>query len=254
MSNPFYYLAGLLLLSAYPLGKEPLAFAEHLVAPWAVVGGLLIYAGISWAVLARPPDRPPLARFLLRLLAMVLYAELIFIYHLPLWVWSLGVEDDPLASSLLTLAPLLALFAVLAVIQARTDPHGGGLRFAFRGFLGLSFLPLFLMLLLDELFERVHPLSRLAFVYPAVGWMLSLGGLALLMVFLPPLLRVILGRARWRRGRSGSASSASADGRDSRRATSWSCRRAPRGWPTPSWWAWERGGGTSSSPRPSSRG
>jgi hypothetical protein len=49
------------------------------------------------------------------------------------------------------------------------------------------------MLLLDEAFERIPPLGRLAFVYPAVVWILALGGLCLLMVFLPPLLRLILG-------------------------------------------------------------
>jgi STE24 endopeptidase len=193
MSNPFYYLAGLLLATAYPLGIEPLAFVKHMLAPWALLGSLVIYAGICWAVLARPLDRAPLARFLLRLLALVLYAELLFIFHLPLWIWKLGVEDDPLLSSLLTLAPLLALYGILAVVHARTEPHSGGIRFAFRGFFGLSFLPILLLLMLDEVFERVVPLRRMAFIYPAVGWMLALGSLALLMVFLPPLLRLILG-------------------------------------------------------------
>jgi Zn-dependent protease with chaperone function len=194
MSNPFYYFAGLLLAAAYPLGIEPLAFARNLIAPWAVVGAVLLYALVAWAALSRPPRRPSLARFLLRVLAIALYAALLFVFHLPLWIWErLGVEEDPLATTLLTLAPLLALYGVLALIHARTEPHSGGVRFAFRGFVGLSFLPLLLMLLLDELFERVELLRRMSFVYPAVGWMLALGGLALLMVFLPVLLRLILG-------------------------------------------------------------
>src|SRR5258706_22369 len=57
----------------------------------------------------------------------------------------------------------------------------------------LGFEPLVLMLVLDEVFERVEPLRRMAFVYPAAGWLVALGSLALLMVFLPPLLRLILG-------------------------------------------------------------
>jgi Zn-dependent protease with chaperone function len=193
MSNPFYYLAGLLLATAYPLGIEPLAFVRRMITPWAVLGSLLVYAGICWAVLARPLSRSPLARFVLRILALVLYAELLFVFHLPLWIWKLGVEDDPLISSLLTLAPLIAFYGILAVIHARTEPRSGGVRFAFRGFVGLSFLPILLMLLLDELFERVESLRRVAFIYPSVGWMLALGSLSLLMVFLPPLLRMILG-------------------------------------------------------------
>lgn len=192
MSNPFYYLAGLLLATAYPLGIEPLAFVKRDVTGWAILGSVLVYAGICWAVLARPLRRPGLARFILRLLGLALYAELVFVFHLPLWVWQWGVEDDPMASTLLSLVPLFALYGVLAVIHDQTEPHSGGLRFAFRGFLGLSFLPILLMLLLDESFQRIGALRRLAFVYPAAGWVVALGSLSLLMVFLPPILRRIL--------------------------------------------------------------
>jgi Zn-dependent protease with chaperone function len=193
MTTPFYYLAGLLLLAAYPLGSEPLAFARHLIAPWAVLAGIAVYAGICWGVLARRPRQPGLAREILRGLAILLYAQLVFVFHFPLWVWSIGVEDDPMASTLLGLAPLFALNAVLTLIHTRLDPHSGGLRFAFRSFLGLSFMPLFFMLLLTEAFEGYDPLARLAFVYPFVAWVIILGSLMLLMVALPPLLRLILG-------------------------------------------------------------
>lgn len=192
MSNPFYYLAGLLIATAYPLGIEPLAFVKRDVTLWATLGSILVYAGISWAVLARPLNRPGLARFALRILALLLYAELVFVFHLPLWVWQLGVEDDPLASTLLTLVPLIALLGVLAAVHARTEPQSGGLRFALRSFLGLSFLPILLMMLLDESFQRISFLRRMAFIYPAAGWLVALGSLSLLMVFLPPLLRFIL--------------------------------------------------------------
>jgi len=192
MSNPFFYLAGLLLATSYPWGFEPLWFVERSVTPWALLGSLIVYGALCWAVLARPLRRPGLARFILQLLALILYAQLVFVFHFPLWVWQFGVEDDPLASTLLTLVPLIALFGVLAWVHARTDPASGGLRFAFRSFLGLSFLPILLMLLLDEAFQRIDALGRLVVVYPAAGWVLALGGLSLLMVFLPPLLRLIL--------------------------------------------------------------
>jgi Zn-dependent protease with chaperone function len=200
MSNPFWYLAGLLLVTGYPTGYEPLGFAEREIAPWAVLGSLVFYALLCWPVLARPLRRPPLARFLLRLAALVLYAQLIFVFHLPLWIWDLGVEADPMASTLLALVPLIALYGILALVHARTEPHSGGLRFAFRGFVGMSFLPILLMLGLDEAFERVDLLRRTAFVYPAAGWFLALGSLSLLMVFLPVLLRLILGARRLEEG------------------------------------------------------
>lgn len=192
MSNPFYYLAGLLIATAYPLGIEWLAFVKGHVTGGVVLGSILLYAGICWAVLTRPLNRPGLARFGLRILALLFYAALVFVFHLPLWVWRLGVEDDPLASTLLTLVPLIVLLGVLAVVHARTEPHSGGVLFAFRSFLGLSFLPIFLMMLLDESFQRIGFLRWMSFVYPAAGWVVALGSLSLLMVFLPPLLRLIL--------------------------------------------------------------
>jgi Zn-dependent protease with chaperone function len=193
MSNPFYYLVGLLVLSGYPLGIEPLQFAKQMIAPWVALGGIALYAGICWAVLARRPSQPVLAKIGLKVLGVALYAQLIFIFHFPLWVWSLGVEEDPLASSLLGLAPLFALFGVLALIQNRFEPHGGGLRFAFRSFVGLSLVPILFMLLLSELFERDELLMKQAFVYPVIAWVVVLGSLMLLMVVLPPVLRLVLG-------------------------------------------------------------
>ncbi len=193
MSNPFYYLFGLLLASAYPTGSEPLAFARHIVAPWAALGALAVYGAVCWTVLSREPRRPQLARFGLRLLGLAMYGVLLFIFHFPLWVWGLGVEDDPLASSLLTLMPLFGLYGLLGIIARRFDPHGGTLGFAFRGFLALSFLPILTMLLLQELLERVEAARRVAFVYPAIQWLVPLVGLASLMLVLPPMLRALLG-------------------------------------------------------------
>jgi Zn-dependent protease with chaperone function len=192
MSNPFYYLAGLILATAYPLGCEPLTFVERSVTPWMLLGSFVVYGGLCWAVLARPIRQVGLARFVLSLLALAMYAQLLFIFHLPLWVWQFGVEDEPLAGTLLTLLPLMGLFGIQAIVNARTDPENTSLRFAFQSFLGLSFLPILLILLLDEVFQRIHAMNRLAFVYPAAGWVLGLGGMTLILVFLPPLLRLIL--------------------------------------------------------------
>ena len=193
MSNPLYYLAGLLILSFYPYGFEPLTFAGDRLglAPWAALGGIALYGGICFAVLARRPAPPPLARIALRLLGLVLYAQLIVVFHFPLWVFNVGV-DDSLLNSLLSLAPLFGLFGLLALIQSRLEPQSGGLRFAFRSFLGLSFVPIFFMLLLTEVFE-VERLARLAFVYPLLAWAIVLGSLLLLMTVLPPILRLVLG-------------------------------------------------------------
>src|SRR5436190_1196542 len=194
MSNPFYYLAGLLILASYPLGIEPLTFADRMAAPWALLGSLLVYAGICWAVLARPSVRAPLARRALEVTALLLYAELIFVFHFPLWIWELGTENDPLLSGILGLAPLMALYAILALVRARTDPRGG-LSFGFRGFVGLSLLPILLILGLEEAVERVEPLQKAAFIYPVASWAMVLVTMALILFVLPLLLRYIL-RAR----------------------------------------------------------
>ncbi len=192
MSNPFYYLAGLLLTAAYPLGIEPLRYAHRMIAPWAALAAIAFYAILCWGVLSSGPNRPAMARFLLRFVALILYAALLFVFHYPLWVWQLGVENDPLISTFGTLAPLFAFYGILAVIHDRVEPQSGGLRFAFRSFVGLSLLPLLLMMLLDEFLTRIDWIGRVVFIYPAAGWVIALGGLALLMVCLPPLLRLIL--------------------------------------------------------------
>src|SRR4030095_11406749 len=133
-----------------------LSFWERRLAPWAVLGSFAVYAGLCWGVLARPfLQRPGLAREMLRGVALLLYAQLIFVYHLPLWIWELGVEEDPMISTLLALLPLIGLYGILAVVYSRTEPRSGGLAFAFRTFLGLSFLPILLMLSLEEAFVRV---------------------------------------------------------------------------------------------------
>src|SRR5882672_10041136 len=194
MSNPFYFLAGLMMLTAYPQGSEPLIFAKDLiVAPWAALAAVVLYAVVCRILLAGPYSRTPQVRVGLRLLALVLYALLIYVFHFPLWVWKLGVEDDPLASSLLSLVPLLCLFGAFALILNRVEPRAGGLRFAFRGFFGLSLLPVLLLLLFVEAFERIDWLGRLVFIYPSAGWVVVVGGLIGIMVALPPLLRFILG-------------------------------------------------------------
>ena len=194
MTTPFYYLAGLLLLTTYPWGKEPLMFArEPLVAPWAALGSIAVYAVICWGVLAARPRHVGLARELLRGLAVVLFALLVFIFHFPLWIWSIGVEQDPLAVTLLGLAPLVALNGTFTLINSRLNPQSGSLSFALRIFLGLSGLPILFMLLLAEAFDRVGPLMRMAFVYPILGWVFVLGSLLFAMTLLPLLLRFVLG-------------------------------------------------------------
>lgn len=192
MNNPIYLLFGLLIAGAYPLGIEPLAFAQHPVAPWAFLGALLVYGGISWAVLGSSLGEHGLTQLILRALALVLYAELIFVFHLPFWIEESGVED-PMAATLLILAPLWAFYGVLALVHARLDPAGGGLRFAFRGFVGMSLLPLLLLLSIAELFERVEVLRRFQSVYPAAGMLAALGAVGILLVYFPPLLGRILG-------------------------------------------------------------
>lgn len=212
MSNPFYYLLGLFLALSYPTGGEPLRFAREreiggLPTPLlAMAAALAAYAPLAWGVhqwLLAGERRVVvnLARTLLRGAALFLYGVLIFVFHLPLWVWSLGFEDNLFFGGLLTLAPLTALFGILSLAAAWAEPRlrGGGttfrgyLAFSFRTFLGLSLPPVVLMLGLYALFESVEPLRDLIFVYPFVAWLVLLGSIGMLMGLLPRVLRLAFG-------------------------------------------------------------
>lgn len=199
MSNPLYYVVGLLLASSYPLGIEPLRFAGGRAGPGAAAALLAAFALTAWAVHGRAPaHRLGLAKLALRWLALLLYAALVYVFHFPLWVWSLGFEESLFVGPLLTLAPLFGLFSILAVAGVRFDPRrqgsfAGALVFAFRGFAGFSLLPILLMLGMDVARNGIGPLRKAAFLYPAVEWTFAAGCMLLLVALLPILLRVAFG-------------------------------------------------------------
>jgi Zn-dependent protease with chaperone function len=205
MSNPLYYIVGLLLAYGYPVGVEPLRFARESTGLAAAAAILVSFSLVAWGVHRRLAEERArflgLARLALRGLALTLYAVLIYVFHFPLWVWSLGWEDSALVGPIITLLPLLGLFGVLALLGARYDPRladergsfGRAVLFAFRGFLGFSLVPILLMLLIDVAVERSDALRRVAYLYPAVGWAVALSGMVVLMTVLPLLLRFALG-------------------------------------------------------------
>ena len=206
MSNPFYYLFGMLLVFSYPTGIEPLTFIRpkahpEWVAPVAVGLAFLLYALLvasvhrsirlrgRYAVLGR-------ARMLLRVTALLLFAVLIFVFHFPLWVWSLAGRGLLLTKTLLTLTPLFGFFGILAFFAARFDAAlrpggtGGMLGFAFRSFVALSLIPVLAMLSLTTTLENVELVSRLAYVYPVAGGAVVVIWILLLLAVLPLLLRL----------------------------------------------------------------
>ncbi len=199
MSNPLYYVVGLLLAVLYPLGIEPLRFAGEPAGPWAAAGLLGAFSLLAGGVHRRTaPHRLGLARLGLRWLALTLYATLLYLFHFPLWVWGLGFEESVFVGPLLTLSPLLGLFSILALLGARYDPRrqgsfGGAVAFAFRGFAGFSLLPILLMLGMDVAMRWIGPLRRAVFLYPAAEWAFAIGCMLLLIAFLPLLLRVAFG-------------------------------------------------------------
>lgn len=197
MSNPLYFLVGLLLASAYPLGFEPLRFVEGHWGLQAAVGAVTLYALLTAAVL-RSSRRPGLARMGLRWLALVLYAAVVYVFHYPLWVWAIGLEGSPVRGSLVTLAPLLALFAVQAMIGILFDPRQRGrfwsaAAFTFRGFAAFSLVPVALMLSIDGLLQGVEGFRKASFVFPVAGWGLGLATMLILVLLLPFLIRVAYG-------------------------------------------------------------
>src|ERR1051326_2546589 len=150
MSNPLYYVVALVLAVSYPLGIEPLRFAREDVALRSAILALAAFGLVSWAVhRALTPHRAyrlGLPRLILRFLAIALYAALVYVFHFPLWVWSVGLEDSAFFGPLVTLAPFFGFFSILAVFGAWYDPRREGslasaLVFSFRGFAGFSLLP-----------------------------------------------------------------------------------------------------------------
>jgi len=203
--SPLAYLIGLLLALSYPLGLEPLHFARHpawggLPAVLPAWGAALLFCGTAaWAAWGRRRVPPAAVRLALRGLALAFFAVLIYVFHLPLWVWTLGFEDDLLLGGLLSLAPLAGLLGVVAVAEAWGRSRGGrgtfsgSLAFAFRGFLGLSLIPLTFVLAVADAVQRVPELRELSFVHPLAAWVPALGALAVLPALLPGVLRLCLG-------------------------------------------------------------
>ncbi len=201
MSNPLYLIVGLLVALSYPLGVEPLRFADGAVGLRVAAAAVAVYAVLAWGVhRALVPGRSHalgIARLALRWLALVVYTVLVYLFHFPLWVWSIGLEESTLARPLVTLAPLLALFSVLALVGARFDPRresfGGAVAFAFRGFVGFSLVPVLVMLGMDAAVERAAWLRRASFLLPAVGWGIAGAGMLAMVALLTFLLRIAFG-------------------------------------------------------------
>src|SRR2546427_455308 len=79
---------------------------------------------------------------------------------------------------------------------ARSAPRrpgwfGSGVAFAFRCFAGFSLLRVLLMLTMQTAEEKIEPLRRLAFVYPATGLAFSAGCMMVFIALLPLLLQVV---------------------------------------------------------------
>jgi Zn-dependent protease with chaperone function len=201
MSNPLYLILGLLVAVSYPLGVEPLRFADPAVGLRASVAGVAGYALLAWGLhRALVPGRVellPVARLGLRWMALLLYAALVYVFHFPLWVWECGLEESAFFRPIVTLLPLLVLLSVLALLGARFDSrrgsYGGAVLFAFRGFAGFCLVPVLLMIGVDAILERVDWLRRAAFVVPALGWGLAIGGMLCLVAVLPFLIRLAFG-------------------------------------------------------------
>lgn len=201
MSNPVYFIFALILAYAYPTGVEPLRFARD--PKWAALAtalALAIVAIASFAVYRRPERvrRLGLAKMALKILALVLYAALLFVFHWRLLVW-IGLEDVFLLDDLATLAPFLAMAAVHGWMASGADAKlrgdgatGAGLRtFAFRTFLGFSFLPIFLLIVVQGRLLTWEPVLKTTILYPFVGWGIVLALIVAFLALSPLYLRLV---------------------------------------------------------------
>ncbi len=185
MGAPFVTLFGLLLLLSYPTGVEPLRFAGGAAAPAAALGVVLVFGILCRRTAAARPGF--VGRSVLQILAVLLYGLLVFVFHWPLWTWWPWVEASPLLQTLLGLAPLYALLGIQGVTLLPQGRRG----FAFRAFLGLAFLPLLGILLLQEILERITVFREALFLLPSLGGAAVLGTLLPASFLLPRLLRFV---------------------------------------------------------------
>lgn len=201
MSNPVYFIFALILAYAYPTGAEPLRLARqpHLsLAAWAAALAIL---GLASALVYRRAERfrrLGLVKMGLKTFALVLYAALLFLFHYPLLVWR-GLEGVFLLEDLAMIAPFLSMAAVHGWASSHSDARmrgdgatAAGLRmFAFRTFLGFSFLPIFLMIVVQGRVFTWEPVLRLSILYPFVAWLVILGLMTVFLALAPLYLRLV---------------------------------------------------------------
>jgi STE24 endopeptidase len=203
VSNPVYYLFGLVLALSYPTGSEPLRFAAHPAGSLAAWAGAMLFLSLL-CLLTYPRiasfRRLHWARLALKTTALFLYALVLFVFHWPLLVW-LRLEDVPFAGDLAVLLPFLALMGVHALFSVRAEARlrqaeaRGLLSFAWKTFWGFAMLPVLVMMILQAALTAWPPVTRIGSIYPFVAWTLSIAILAGLLALAPFYLRLVF-RAR----------------------------------------------------------
>lgn len=208
MAEPILTMIALAIVLAYPSGSEPL-FALR-TGRALQIGGMSIPEPILWtativllfapwsAVFTRPRDRDvSRRRFANRILALVLFAGIVFLFHFPAFV---QVGSFYTGSILLALLPYFAMSGISGFLNALKDsethpdePFRAQLMFGLKTFGGFSFLPITAILLLIDLFANVEPLARLSYIYPFLAPLGLLGLIFLFALLSPYVLRVLFG-------------------------------------------------------------
>jgi Zn-dependent protease with chaperone function len=217
MLDPIFALVAMMMVLSYPTGGEPLFFLEPgrravdvagveiptaflFTALIVLLYGLWSAALFSFGLERPEPDalrRLSRRRWLNRVLSLLLFGPLIYLFHLPL---HLQIGSSITLTAALSMAPYFmmsgfsALFSSLReVLIKRAETLPSILWFGFRAAVGFAVLPIFSLLVLLDAARQVPGLERFVAVHPVSLYFLTFGAMGLLLGGTPFLLRFVFG-------------------------------------------------------------
>jgi Zn-dependent protease with chaperone function len=217
MVESLFYILAMALALAYPTGHEPLFFLEPGRRATSVLGmevptsllfaalvvlfyGLWSAAAFSLGLQEPGSDsvrRLGRRRLFNRILALVLLAVLVYVFHLPL---ELKVESSQTLTAALVLLPFFAMSAFSTLFSSLREAILKGheslrpqLFFTFKSFLGFAMVPMFLMLAVIDLISLVPSLEQFIAVHPTMVQLVMFGMMGVFASVIPFLLRFVFG-------------------------------------------------------------
>lgn len=214
MTNPIFYLFAAFIAFSHPIGIEPLYFARAnryiLFTPTIFAASIALYTFfclILYRLLLK--DNQPQrniknlskGKLIARITAIILYSIEIYIFHFPLYIehyWEL--KGYILISAFLILLPFFILTAINSIIanffEIKIHNEDASLKgrmiFHFRSFLAFIFIPIMLMLFVNDVIQSSEWLIKLVIVYPFIAWLIGITLIILLLAVAPFIIKIAL--------------------------------------------------------------